>query len=141
MVQIEDRLRRIRRFDPMYMVRQAGVKDLYECWLVNEQFVNPNPACLICTSLPAGYRPAEKLEGDTPVVFVGYFFKKFRYQDARGETRDVPLLIGHLRLKSTAAASRVSSEWTGWILPLLVIVLWRYVTTGVVPQGAILKVA
>src|SRR5581483_3820079 len=99
-VRIEGRLRRVWRFDPMRMEEQAGVKNIYEAWLYNDKYGEPNPACLICTTLPEGIQVSEDVKGEVPVAFVGYFFKRYRYKaaDARKPTefRDVPLLIGHI---------------------------------------------
>ena len=43
-VSIPGRLRRVRRFDPNSTLHLAGVKDVYECWLYNDQFGAGNPA-------------------------------------------------------------------------------------------------
>ena len=98
-VRIEGRLGRVWRFEPMRMVEQAGVKELYELWLYNDQYGKSNTAVLMTTALPPGIKPAQKVQGDVPVAFVGYFFKWYAYEspDAKQkQKRLAPLLIGRV---------------------------------------------
>jgi hypothetical protein len=122
-VRLEGRLRRVRRFEPMLMARQAGVKDLYEAWLLlssSDQTGVGNPACLISPSLPRGIPVAEQVPDDVRVAFVGYFFKRYRYKAAdtqkANEFRDAPLLIGHV-VPLKAAPRRERPAWAGSLLP------------------------
>lgn len=122
-VRLEGRLRRVRRFDPMLMVSQAGVKDLYEAWLLLSPYDQTgvgNPACLVCAALPKGIPVAEQLKDDIDVAFVGYFFKRYRYKPAdaqkASEFRDAPLLIGHL-VPLRAAPRQEKPGWAGSLLP------------------------
>jgi hypothetical protein len=120
-VKIEGRLRRVWRFDPMVMLQQKGVKDLYEVWLYRERFGDPNPAVLLCTSLPEGIKVTEEVKGDVHVTFVGYFFKRYRYKspDTKkpNEYRTAPLLIGHVILGS----SKPKPAESGWANRMLVL--------------------
>lgn len=118
-VRIEGNLARVWRFDPMQMVAQAGVKNLYELWLIHEKY-GRNTALLITPTLPKGLKPVEQVEGDLPVVFVGYFFKQYAYEseDAKDDKRRIaPLLIGHVFLKKPPALEEDEPPWTRGLLP------------------------
>ena len=95
--------------------------DVYECWLLNDQYGKDNPAVMVCTRLPAGVKVAESVSGEVRVAFVGYFFKRLRYRpaDARSENefRDVPYLVGRL-LPPPRKAGASAAAWTEMLLPL-----------------------
>jgi hypothetical protein len=119
-VRIEGYLQRVMRHEPDLQEQQAGIKNVYEIWLVNTQHKYNNPALLICTQLPEGVKVTDEVKGDVPVVFMGYFFKKYFYQLVeKGKVIKYypPLMVGHLVYnKPTEAAAKES--WTGWLLPL-----------------------
>jgi hypothetical protein len=94
-VRIEGRLRRLLRWKPPPEAAAKGVSDLYEAWLFNDESGYGNPFCAVFTELPPGLKPSAKFDPSVPVVFAGYFFKKFRYQGPDKKYRDAPLLIGH----------------------------------------------
>jgi hypothetical protein len=127
-VQVSGRLRRVREMPPMQMVRQEGVKQLYEVWLMNDEFSkpgNPNPVVLICTQLPPGIKVAEEVKDHVPVAFVGYFFKKYRYrsaEDAKKMTeRDAPMIIGRLVYQPKEKVK--PAGWMGLLLPIFFAVI------------------
>lgn len=99
-VHVAGRLLRVNRYDPPFEAAQAGVNDLYEAWVFNEQ-VGANPYCLIFSEwpddLPREILGESKVEGVIRVSMDGYFFKKYRYRanDRYGTMRDAPLVIGH----------------------------------------------
>lgn len=131
-VRIDGHLRRVRRWDPMVMVREAKIKDLYEVWLVNTQYTLPNPAVLFCTRLPPGIKVTEKPDANVSVSFVGYFIKKFRYKSAdtlkANEFRDAPMLIG--RVLPSTRSDRAKDGWTNGLVPVFFGVI--AVTLGIV---------
>jgi hypothetical protein len=113
-VRIEGRLRRLVRWRPPPEARERGVSDLYEAWLFNDDSGYGNPFCAVFTELPPGLKPRDKFDPPLPVVFSGYFFKKFRYQGPDKKSRDAPLLIGHtltVRAGDPAAAS-AGDNWS-----------------------------
>jgi hypothetical protein len=120
-VKIEGRLRRVFHLDPRDSERREGIKHVYELWLYRERYGDPNPAVLICTSLPPGIKVTEEVKGEVPVTFVGYFFKKLRYKspDTKkpNEFRTAPFLIGHVVI----AESKPKQVESGWANRLIVI--------------------
>jgi hypothetical protein len=114
-VRVEGRLLRVNRFDPPHEAREAGVNDLYEAWVFNEQ-LGANPYCVLFTEWPAGL-PRDLLGEAKPdrvikVAIDGYFFKRYRYNsnDPRGRERDAPLVMGHgLLLLAPVAADPSAS--------------------------------
>jgi len=97
------------------------LKDLFECWLYNDEYGEGNPACVICTKLPPGLKAAETVKGEVRVTFVGYFFKLLRYKapDTKkpNEFRLAPLLIGHL-VPESRPKPLTQTAWTGGLLPI-----------------------
>lgn len=82
---------RVRRFDPPALAVNEGVRDLYEGWLFDEASYGAHPICVVFTTLPDGLTVGERMR--VPAQFDGYFFKRYRYQAAKG-WREAPLLIG-----------------------------------------------
>jgi hypothetical protein len=113
-VRVEGRLLRVNRFDPPHEAREAGVNDLYEAWVFNEQ-LGSNPYCVLFTEWPAGLDRdllgVGKIDRVIKVGIDGYFFKRYRYNanDPRGRERDAPLVMGHGLLLLTPAAADPSA--------------------------------
>jgi hypothetical protein len=104
-VHFEGQLTRIRRFDPPRFFKGGayGIDNLYEGWIFSVDTNYVNPLVAMFTELPPGLTVKEKT--DKMVSLDGYFFKKFRYKDGEGKTRDAPLLIGRtVRLLKTPPA-------------------------------------
>lgn len=99
-VRVEGRLLRVNRYDPPHEATEAGVNDLYEAWIFNEQ-LGANPYCVLFSEWPADLPRKllgqNKIPGVIKVALDGYFFKKYRYKanDRYGSERDAPLVIGH----------------------------------------------
>jgi hypothetical protein len=97
-VHVAGRLVKLRRFDPPDEARGAGVGDLYESWIMTDDF-GENPVCAVFTVLPAGLKIDNRRRLNVPVGFDGYFYKRYRYKSPdtkkANEFRDAPLLIGH----------------------------------------------
>ena len=120
----EGRLKKLRQFPPQAMAVQGGATDYYEGYLSVDPWDN-NPVFFICTELPAGLTPADKM--DVPAGVSGYFYKVFRYEaaDTRQTHKDrrAPLLIGRtVALLGPAAPaadeSQPGSGWPDWLGPL-----------------------
>jgi hypothetical protein len=102
-VHVEGQMTRLRRFDPPKFVQGEayGITDLYEGWIFTTDTNFANPFCVIFTELPGGLVVNERL--NRLASCDGYFFKKWRYKDGAGQTRDVPMLIGRsVQLKKEA---------------------------------------
>ncbi len=126
-VRIDGMLRRVRRFEPFLIEKQAGIKDVYEVWLVNDKYSargQVNPVCLLCTQLPPGIKVTEDIHGAIPVSFVGYFFKKYRFTSVDTKDkgyRESPLIIGHLVVPKKSAVT--GSDWTSLLVPFILLTL------------------
>jgi hypothetical protein len=97
-VHVSGRLIKLLRFDPPDEARGAGVGDLYEGWIMTDDF-GENPLCAVFTDLPAGLKIDNRRRLNVQVGFDGYFYKRYRYKafDTKkaNEFRDAPLVIGH----------------------------------------------
>ncbi len=124
-IRVEGRLLRVNRFDPPFECQLAGVSDLYEAWIFNEQ-LGANPYCVLFTHWPHGLSTdllgEAKIDRYLRVALEGYFFKKYRYKanDPRGRERDAPLVIGHglLLLDSAATDTSSSNAPIKWLMGL-----------------------
>jgi hypothetical protein len=132
-VHVEGRLKRVRRYDPSLMLRQAGVRDLYEGWIFADAD-GANPMCIVFTDLPEGIRVAEDM--DLRVAFDGYFFKKYRYKAVDSgphQAREAPLLVGHAPVLLRGAVA--SDSTPNWATSLLVVLFGLVVLTLVLAFG------
>lgn len=98
LVYFRGRLIRLREDKAPKRLRDAGVENFYEGWLVPLDEPRGNPVCIILTELPPGLEPAMSMNRE--VTFAGYSFKLLRYKseerDAKGANvwKRAPLLIG-----------------------------------------------
>jgi hypothetical protein len=72
-----------------------GVTELHEAWIYTEDS-RPNPAVIVCTSIPDGMQDAfNKSRVLDQVTVTGYFFKMFAFEDRDpdNKTRVAPMLI------------------------------------------------
>jgi hypothetical protein len=130
-IHYEGKLRRIHRLDAPLMLSGKGIHDLYECWVFGAE-LGANPVCLVCTELPKGVSPGEKLAIE--VSFDAYFFKNYRYQavDSKpGFAREAPLFIGRgfVITKEEAPASTGPDPFTAGTKTLLLIFLGGVLAT------------
>jgi hypothetical protein len=123
-VRVEGRLLRVNRYDPPFEAAEAGVNDVYEAWVFNEQ-LGANPYCVIFTEwpadLPRDLLGVPKIERPIRVALDGYFFKKFRYKsnDRRSSERDAPLVIGHALFVVSKGSVGRSPESAAWLNTML----------------------
>jgi hypothetical protein len=137
-VRVEGRLVRINRHDPPWEARQGAVSDLYEAWIFP---ANPgaSPCCVLFvewpTGLPRDVLGKQKLNRVITVRLDGYFFKKYRYQGARGQNnvRFAPLVIGHtLSILPLPVAEGVETKAWGRSLVLGFLVVFAALLFGVI---------
>src|SRR5262245_36899364 len=100
---LEGRLIRLVRIAADDELQKAGIREVYEGWVREEN--NINPVGVIVSELPADLKPGEKLSRFVAVD--GYFFKLYRYTDPEGNERRAPLLIGRTFSKSEPAPEEV----------------------------------
>ena len=84
-IHYEGIVRLIRHMNPPAMVLAKGVEDLYECWLYGKEDGYNHPVCLVCTELPRGVSPGEKL--NLQASFDAYFFMRLSVQGSRFQTQ------------------------------------------------------
>ncbi|MHB1425704.1 MAG: hypothetical protein ACYC3I_21255 [Gemmataceae bacterium] len=136
-VRVSGRLIRLLSFTPPDEARAAGVSQLYEGWIMTDNF-GENPVVIAFTDLPAGLTVDNRRKYNEPVSFDGYFYKRYRYKagDSKkaNEYRDAPLLIGHT-LSGQFAPSGVREEAETWGHKLI------WVFMGVVGGAVVLLLA
>lgn len=97
---LQGRLVRVRRVAPTKPLADAGVANLYECWLFPLKAADP--LCLLVSELPANVPVGPLLQPAVHVDFAGYYFKLTQYvsaqekPDSPGQNvkRRAPLLMG-----------------------------------------------
>ncbi len=130
-VHVEGRLKRLRQFDAPAFAAQQGVPHVYEGWVFAD-ISSRHPYCVLSTDLPAGIQVGERI--DYPVVFDGYFFKRYRYQSDRG-WQDALLLIGRTLLlgrdpPASASETSVANALGPGVMGLIVATLGVAVGLG-----------
>ena len=99
LIQFTGRLKRLRRIEANDFLKENGVKELFEAWVVPNN--DNNPMCIILTEKPDGIEPNLEYNPSYPVTATGYFFKLFEYQSQEPSeknkggflTRRAPLLM------------------------------------------------
>ena len=99
-VKLEGRLIRLTRIEVNETLKAAGVKDLFEGWLIPFNEPRGNPVCIVFTEPLEGVEPNGRV--NKWVSFAGYSFKLMRYESAekyeddpkRNKVKKAPLLIG-----------------------------------------------
>jgi hypothetical protein len=113
---VEGRMRRVRHLEADSFLWSQGVHDLYEGWIFDFNLYGAQPVCVLFTDLPPGMNVGEQT--DFPVVFDGYFFKRYRYEGADKRWHDTALLIGRqpILVADVAPSSRgalsATFRWT-----------------------------
>jgi hypothetical protein len=132
-VQVEGRLKRVRRFNPP--IATSNLRDLYEGWMfIRER--GAEPVCLLFTELPEGLSVADKMEAK--VAFNGYFFKRYRFKAADSgpnQAREAPLLIGHTLILLDAPVATTGASSGGDSSALLIGFLALIVLTALLAAG------
>jgi hypothetical protein len=95
-VYFEGRLLSVVRWDPPRMVKQAGVRDWYEAWVIDDETGGARFKVLF-TELPPGIELNKPL--NRSVSLAGYFFKKYQYvmpnREDPKEPLYAPLIVAH----------------------------------------------
>jgi hypothetical protein len=134
-IHYEGQIRAIRRIDAPLMLSGKGIKDLYECWLFGADDGMSHPVCLVCTELPEGVKPGEKLA--LKASFDAYFFKRYRYEAVGskvGMAREAPLFIGRSFVLPVEAGATAAANDQG-LKTLLLSFLGIVVATFVLAIG------
>jgi hypothetical protein len=124
-VHVEGTLKQLRRYDPPWTAKQAGVANLYEGWIFDKHY-GARPWCVVFTELPPGLEVGDGLE--VAVSTDGYLFKRYRYKSrgkSKGKLPEAPLLIGRtLTLPAAVADTRdAETEWMKELLPVFLVLL------------------
>lgn len=126
-VRVEGRLLRINRYAPPPEAEAAGLSELYEAWVFNEQ-LGANPYCLVFSAWPKGLSTdllgQPKIQQPIRVAFDGFFFKSYNYKskDRSGTRRDAPLVVGHTLIVESTGDEAPPSSSTGFYLLLYLFV-------------------
>ncbi|NOX53688.1 MAG: hypothetical protein GXP27_04485 [Planctomycetes bacterium] len=111
-----------------------GIQTLYEAWLYTPDSQS-NPACIVCTEVPAGMLKAFRqsrshlLDG---VTVTGYFFKMMVYR-AQDAPRFAPLILAR-RLEWHPPAPRKQRAFaiSSWLVLAVVVVVGGLIVAGLV---------
>lgn len=123
LIYFEGRLMRLRADKAPRLLRDAGVPEYYEGWLVpnNQPPGQAHPICIIITELPEGLEPAMTM--NRQVTFAGYFFKRLHYQSGyrdpvtqKYEWRGAPMLIGR-SLTVIPESEYAGGTWGDFFVP------------------------
>jgi hypothetical protein len=115
-VTIKGRLKRLREWLPPRPVFRQGVEKYYEGWIYADT-PGSNPVCVMIAEVPPGMKLGEWI--DYPVVFHGYFFKKYHYFTAKDQ-RVTLLCIGRtVTPVATVGRSIDSGLSTGFLMGIV----------------------
>lgn len=97
LIQIEGRLKRLKRIGTFPQLREAGIAEIYEAWIFPND--RAEPICVHLTDPPTDIEPELDITPSKPVRVCGYFFKVIGYQSNEPNPnqnilRRAPLLIG-----------------------------------------------
>jgi hypothetical protein len=114
-VYLEGRLKMLTPFDTDPILRDEGIKTVYEGWIFLENSPNKR-ACVIFTELPPNFQTSQKndFRVDCKVECDAYFFKDYRYPiDDNGKKKYTyaPLFLGR---SFTVTDPNPTPATTGW---------------------------
>lgn len=125
LIQFAGRLKRLKKIEPNEYLKDNGVKDYYEAWIVPTS--DTNPLCILLTEKPEGIEPNLEYNPSYPVIASGYFFKLFEYQSKEPSeknkgtflTRRAPLLMGKSLTVRPQNEGDGGEVWREYFLPAL----------------------
>jgi len=125
LIQFTGRLKRLRKIEANEYLKENGVKELYEAWVIPNN--DNNPMCLVLTEKPEGIEPNLEYNPSYPVTATGYFFKLFEYQSKEPSeknkggflTRRAPLLMGKTLVVRPIEDNDGGGPWREAFLPAL----------------------
>jgi hypothetical protein len=135
-IHYEGTVRRIHHMRAPVNLQAKGIEDLYECWLFGVGDGYSHPVCLVCTELPPGVTPGDKL--NIQASFDAYFFKRYRYKavDSKpNQAREAPLFIGRSFVLRKSQAETFVANAAGHWATILMIFLGAAVATFVLAFG------
>lgn len=130
LVYLEGRLLRLRRTEPEKPLKEAGITDLYEGWMVPMD--GSDPVCVVSTEKPPGLEPALLYTPAKRVKVAGYYFKLFWYPSKESAEKDdptekkwrkAPLLMAKSFTMFEQPDPEPSGFWMGEFLPGLLLFL------------------
>jgi hypothetical protein len=101
LVRFDGRLTKVRKLEPTRALAEAGLKAVYEGWLVPVDESPARPVCVVFTDLPPGLELGPQ-PADRWASFAGYFFKVMTYPGPHADPNKpdspawlpAPLLVG-----------------------------------------------
>ncbi|MGL4421602.1 MAG: hypothetical protein ACRCZF_13120 [Gemmataceae bacterium] len=127
LIYFEGRLRQLREVNPPRELADAGVKKLYEAWMIPQgerEFI-----CLLMTELPPELDPQKNIKKDERnqwVGFAGYSFKLMQYESQKPDPkfpgkniiRRAPVLMGRSPSMPPDPQALGKSGWQTAFLPM-----------------------
>jgi hypothetical protein len=122
-VSFEGRMKRLRRIEPSIPLKEAGIKDLYECWIFPH--LGNDPLCLVIVDPPEGVSPSLSYEQSPSVKFGAYYFKLIQYESGipstknkeRNQIRRAPLMMSRGLIITANPRTDASKPWREGFLP------------------------
>jgi hypothetical protein len=136
LVRVRGVLRMLDRYDPLRVLANDGVQDLYEAWVLDRDQGFQNFVCVLTTEKPPGIEIGKDLNKEVEVY--GYFYKRWRYPtrdmgtNRRPVNRDVPMIMG--KIQPYTEPAEAASGWftTGSILPIVLALIGIPIVLAVV---------
>jgi hypothetical protein len=132
-VRVQGQLKSLLWIDSNKPLRDAGIKDLYEAWIVDPAY-NNHSTCVVISELPPGIEPAKFIREDVRVTCDGYFFKRYLFESAEVNEKTkrlvrhlAPLVIGRSFSRSTPQVdAQKERAWQSWsyFIPTLLVMLF-----------------
>jgi len=127
LVHFEGRLIRLRADKPPRQLRDAGLANYYEGWIIpsNQPPGQAHPVCVVLTELPEGLTPANRM--NRQVSFSGYFFKRMHYEssergpDEQMKWKGAPLLIGRSITVVPEDSGYSGGTWSDFFVPAVLL--------------------
>ena len=125
LVKLQGRLKRLRKIEANEYLKDNGIKELYEAWVVPNN--DNNPMCIVLTEKPEGLEPNLEYNPSYRVTATGFFFKLFEYQSKEPSektkggflTRRAPLLMGKSIAVQPVEDHDGGGPWRDVFLPAL----------------------
>ena len=125
LIKFQGRLKRLRKIEANEYLKDNGIKELYEAWVVPNN--DNNPMCIVLTEKPEGLEPNLEYNPSYRVTATGFFFKLFEYQSQEPSektkggflTRRAPLLMGKSIAVQPVEDNDGGGPWREVFLPAL----------------------
>jgi hypothetical protein len=129
LVKFEGRLIQLKRMKPSAELRDAGVEEAYQGWLLPRDEPGGNLVCVVFTDPLEGVEPTGRV--NRWVSFAGYAFKLMRYESGEKEKDDptryvwkrAPLLLGRAATPRPDPESASPVSWESFATAATAVVL------------------